>query len=570
VLFDMTVMVYMAGDNTLEGRVVPEIIDMESGIPDDNSKLAVVVQADRGNHNNEGWEWNGAIRCRLSKRSHDSLPKKMATVVLPENVLGADIDFSDPNTLKDFIACTGREYPAHRYILILWSHGSGVDDSSAKTSDPTEILLDMLIPKADFINLSPILTSLQKLFLGYAKSRALDHIGAPELKAILEDVNGSMSNKTLSDTLNSVESILQKKPLAIALDACLMGGVEIACQLRRSAHILIASETIVPGSGFDYKGLFQYLGDIDWSDIDDMTASEQIATTLVRDYGLLAPNDPYYPHSYTLTAVRLRFLDKIIYSLNALAQCLVHALESPKGPSCREEITRWRVPYKDGGVLSFSVRKDFIDLGHFTKLLMQSSILDQDSKRAARTVYECLFSRGHEDVILTEFHSVGDTTYPNDASGLTVFFPKLDQPGLLRGYSSLDFFKSSWPDFLKAFFNLPQRFDLQVKMTPKEPPVGSSCVLEVRIRNIEELAHNLSYLSVSLSTDQPLVMKLIFQPAAIDAPYDHINQCYVAQFQVFLSDQLESNRRYPIDVHVSFAGTPVLFEREPTFFLKVS
>ena len=101
---------------------------------------------------------------------------------------------SDPETLSDFIRWTAQEYPAQKYMLVLWDHGGG---------SRTGIFVDELFDK--------------------------DILYLYELGQALQDGGITME--------------------AVLFDACLMANLETACMIEDYANWMIASEEVVTGEG---------------------------------------------------------------------------------------------------------------------------------------------------------------------------------------------------------------------------------------------------------------------------------------------------------------------------------
>ena len=101
---------------------------------------------------------------------------------------------SDPETLSDFIRWSAAEYPAEKYMLVLWDHGGG---------SRTGIFVD-------------------ELFDG-------DILYLYELGEALKEGGVTME--------------------AVLFDACLMANLETACMIKDYAKWMIASEEVVTGEG---------------------------------------------------------------------------------------------------------------------------------------------------------------------------------------------------------------------------------------------------------------------------------------------------------------------------------
>jgi len=101
---------------------------------------------------------------------------------------------ADPDTLADFLKWTKANYPARKYMLVLWDHGGG---------SRTGIFVDEL-----FNN---------------------DIMYLYELEQALQDGGGGLE--------------------AVLFDACMMANIETACAIEHSARWMIASEEVVTGEG---------------------------------------------------------------------------------------------------------------------------------------------------------------------------------------------------------------------------------------------------------------------------------------------------------------------------------
>ena len=82
-----------------------------------------------------------------------------------------------------------------------------------------------------------------------------DHGGGP-LKGICWDETQNMDQLTVSEMTSALRMSLGAKKLAwIGFDACLMGSMEMACELAPYARYMIASQETEPATGWDYSFL---------------------------------------------------------------------------------------------------------------------------------------------------------------------------------------------------------------------------------------------------------------------------------------------------------------------------
>ena len=124
-----TVLVYIASDNNLSSTGMANIDQIESAGVD--PEVQVMIQADvnptqlqvdgcggpqgcvnRPNYNSFRYVWSGQGSPHLGPNG-------------PTIDLGANLDFSNPATLRNFIQWATQAAPAQHYALVLWNHGGG-------------------------------------------------------------------------------------------------------------------------------------------------------------------------------------------------------------------------------------------------------------------------------------------------------------------------------------------------------------------------------------------------------------------------------------------------------------
>ena len=114
----------------------------------------------------------------------------------------------DPSTLTAFLQWGLSNFPSDHTGLVLWDHGGG---------SITGVCFDEL------------------------------------------DDDRSLSLTDIETSLRAVSSLIPNGFEMIGFDACLMGTVETAAILAPFARYLVASEEVVPGSGWNYAGIGEYL-----------------------------------------------------------------------------------------------------------------------------------------------------------------------------------------------------------------------------------------------------------------------------------------------------------------------
>jgi len=161
-------------------------------------KVQVVLQTGgcKAWHNNEGETRTTDQEIRtdvLQRWSYDPYELTDSPLIHFQQELPLQ-SMADPETLTDFIRWSKANYPAKKYMLVLWDHGGG---------SRTGIFVDELFDN--------------------------DIMYLYELEQALKDGGGDLE--------------------AVLFDACMMANIETACAIKDSARWMIASEEVVTGEG---------------------------------------------------------------------------------------------------------------------------------------------------------------------------------------------------------------------------------------------------------------------------------------------------------------------------------
>lgn len=200
---EWTVMVYLAADNNLAIQGVIDLDEMENaGIHD---QVQVVAQAE---FNPATLQQAGCASAACINRPNFNTFRYAITQgggsgtegpdrgTVSEIGGGSNVDMTDPNTLKDFINWTKTNYPANRYLLVLWNHGGG--------------------------------------YRGLIQDETSGGSGLMSL----EDLKAGLTGAGAIDVLD--------------FDMCLMGGYETLAKIAGLAGVAVFSEEVVPGEGNPY------------------------------------------------------------------------------------------------------------------------------------------------------------------------------------------------------------------------------------------------------------------------------------------------------------------------------
>lgn len=274
---EWTVMVYLDADNNLESAGINDINEME--MVGSSSDVNIVVQVDRIPYsvlaaNNEGYlddisnnDWTNTRRYYITQ-DFDSVQINSQLV----SDLG-ELNMGDPQTLIDFATWAVTEYPAKKYLLVIWNHGGGFR-STALSKD-----------------------------IAWDDTSGGDKITMSELEYALSAISIQMG----------------KNVDIVGMDACLMAMTEVAYQIKDYADILVASEENEPNDGWPYDTILGQL-----VSYPTMTPN-QLATDIVDSYVF----------SYTVSddvtqsAIDLSYMDTLANQLSAMALAIMSDTLTP-------------------------------------------------------------------------------------------------------------------------------------------------------------------------------------------------------------------------------------------------
>ena len=143
------------------------------------------------------------------------------------------LDTTSPDTLSDFIAWGTANYPADRYMLILWDHGAG--------------------PVYGF---------------GY------------------DEFQSEESALTLDEMKQALEANPSVHFDIIGMDCCIMGSLETCVALQPYCDYMVVSEDFEPGIGWSYEGWMRML------EQDPSISTVELGTAIVDDMIGDAKTDP--------------------------------------------------------------------------------------------------------------------------------------------------------------------------------------------------------------------------------------------------------------------------------------
>lgn len=207
-----TVMLYLCGTD-LESQYGFASVNLDEICNADISDNVNVVIETGGAGS---WQTNGIPSDELA-RFHMENGEMHIDETCPSSSMG------DAGTLSDFISWGASEYPADRYMLVLWDHGGG----------------------------SLFGICLDELYGG-----------------------DSLSLKEVETAIVNAEVPFE----VVGFDACLMSTLETAEVFQGYAHYMVASEETEPGTGWDYIAWLNYLSN------NTGCSGKELGQTIVDSY----------------------------------------------------------------------------------------------------------------------------------------------------------------------------------------------------------------------------------------------------------------------------------------------
>jgi len=404
-----TIMVYIEGDNNLEGDALADIQEMEQiGSSDE---VNIIVQIDRAEDYSDGdGDWTQARRYRIEQdttgitltefvEAKFSDPASVRLSTPPLEDLG-EINNGDPNTLIDFALWSAENYPADKYGLILWNHGGtwiggfGGDESTVDH----------------------------------------DGINMPELDFALDSITSSMGQNFEF----------------IGFDTCLMGGYEVFSMLAKYSNFAAGSEELEPGFGWFYTPVVEALVN------DPSIGGDALSVSVVESY-MAFYNEVWVEFTgetyadffggdvYGQTAVDLSLmadLEDALSAFSAVASANMDSSLTAAIADARTNTQMFMLSQPDDAPAFGSA-----DLKHFMMLLLRFSS-NAEVNDAAQGVIDAV-----DNMVLAH-----EQTNMDGAHGISIYFPanqKLyETQGLNQRYANEVPYMADWVQFLESYYGL--------------------------------------------------------------------------------------------------------------------
>ncbi|MBS2038025.1 hypothetical protein JST97_23775 [bacterium] len=406
---EWTLIFYFAADNDLEEVELNDLEELTKLTDDPQVHILALVDRSPLGESNPGYS-NRAV-ANLANWSHARLLDVQHDKLTSLDDWGR-LNMADPQTLRRLITRAQESYPADHYALFLVDHGQGWQGICADDGAP----------------------------------RSLDALDPRELQTAFKSLNAPLD--------------------LLALDACLMGSLEVYLAAAPYAHWIVASQDSLPGQGLAYLKALRHLQEKPKSD------GQQLGRWFLEAHRTSLDEDEQESARLQLALLDGRNYGELAHSWKQLSLALT--------PLAGKEwlgLAKARAAAQSFQIEGVGVGGEVEDMGQLVQQIRQrvpslSALTVRVEEQLERVVAEQVRGRFRES-----------------CSGLSVCFPALAE-NLSEDYRALaEDLIPEWVDFLKAYTAAERK----VKVTSSLSPVtlsggGGRMDLEARLGRPDEVA----------------------------------------------------------------------------------
>jgi hypothetical protein len=206
---EWTILVYLNAKNNLEPFAFPNFLQMASVGSTAEVKIVLEMGRPKRHYSSRYGAWSKTLRFVVEKGAEPTETNIVADL--------GDTNMGDVRYLIDFVAWGRKTYPSKRTMLVIWNHGQG-----------------WRAPEEDGVPPPP---------------PALPHAGHRYVSND-DDTGDKLYNRAIQDALAA--HLAGERLDVVAFDACLMSMIETAYALRGVSKVMVGSEELEPGNGWNY------------------------------------------------------------------------------------------------------------------------------------------------------------------------------------------------------------------------------------------------------------------------------------------------------------------------------
>jgi cysteine peptidase C11 family protein len=412
-----TVMVYLAGDNNLDSAGAADLAEMKR--VGSGEQLSIVAQFDRSGP--------GRPTNRYVLRKGTTLAADVVTAL-------GETDTGDPAVLREFVTWAAASYPAEHYLLVIWNHGSGWDDSNLYTGDyfsgatPPVVRKGAVVGRALVagssgpVRMDTVRAAARRARRSIFRSTVASMVSSRAI-AFDDQAQDFLDNVELKRVLGQIRRTLKRKIDVLGFDACLMSMVEVAYQIRDQVGLTCGSEEEEPNDGWPYDTILKALA------ARPSMKPAELARLVVGKYVASYQRDD----RVTLAATDLSGIGAVADAINRLGRLLTSALKDEAArvqiSAVRAQVQEYTPPYDQ--------YCDVVDLCNLLARHLRRPGLEAVCHALSTAVSRAVLATGVKGSAVAHSH------------GLSLYFPK---KSVSRLYSTLDFArKGGWATFIDAY-----------------------------------------------------------------------------------------------------------------------
>ncbi len=266
---EWTLAVFLNGDNNLDPFGLEDMKEMSA--VGSNDWLNMVVLMDRE---------NGPAALYYIEKGNIKKLKDMG-----------ELDMGDYKQLVAFARLVANDFPAKRYILGIWNHGSGWKNAG------------------------------KKVFRGISyDDQSGNHITTAQLGLALREIKGIFGHNI--DILN--------------FDACLMQMAEVIYACRGTVDYIVASEEVEPGKGTPYDDVFKHL--------TPSIKTDTFAKTWVKAFVSSYSGGSQGHDDCTQSAIDVAAMEKVYDAINGFAKATMSGKFTTQFAQALQKVQRFSYP----------------------------------------------------------------------------------------------------------------------------------------------------------------------------------------------------------------------------------
>jgi hypothetical protein len=348
-------------------------------------------------------------------------------------------DSGDPDGLIATAKWLFEQYPAERYGLVLWSHGSGWEPSEIEAvakearpgaqPDPAESRERSAAPGSRALFRTTL--------------RSLLKPDRPAERAILFDdgTGHSLDTIELARIAGAIAEAVGQPLELLGMDACLMANLEVAYEIRDAVRCLVASEEFVPGHSWPYKEIFGALranADLGGADF---------AQLVVDRYMTYYKTNPPGAGDVTKVALDLGQIGDLVRATDNLAGALRRNMGTQANALWNAQYMAEQRETRNGKRKPNKFNCHLWDIGSLAAELARSDAVAAEVQQAARDTLQTLTPSS--GAVLAEGHG-GD--WFEGIGGISVYLMPPRQQRVSPSYAKLAFAKDTqWDEMLMAY-----------------------------------------------------------------------------------------------------------------------